>query len=173
MDKIIKRMIILLIIGISQAIFFLSVQSHPIWEYVGDYMEYNGQTTCTVTPNPLGGNKYVIKATGYYATVGNEDWGNITFTNLEINQTFFFEYHLGVGPFIGEDIDSELWIMPSGTYNVTWYDTDWGRHYNLIAASFLYPIDLIVLVVSGFIALFTVVGTLRVIITRSRKKKII
>lgn len=173
-----KKIILLisiLSIAAGQFIFLFSVQSKVIWRFDGVFSgssPWGGEFNLHVPPNPLASNKYVIKVSESFAYVGQYEQGNITFIHLASLQSFFFEYSLGDGPFIGTESESVMWILPSGMYNVIWNNGDAHPHYKLIAVSFFYPVDQIVILISGFLALFCAIGIIRVLIGALRSRNI-
>lgn len=164
--------VVILIVAIGQFIFFYSVQSRAIWRSSRQFSGSNGFTdtdSFNVPPNLLGGNRYVIQASGYFRYIGDRDWGDITFTHVETHQQFFFAYHIGEGPFIGEDSDSQIWVLPSGLYDITWSSTDSQPNFKLIAISFFYDFDGLVLMVSGIITVLVLIAVI-ILIVRSVKE---
>jgi len=160
--------VIVLVVAIGQLIFLFSFQSRLIWRFDGVWSgssPWGGELTLNVPPNPLLSNKYVIKASGYFSIMGQYEEGNLTFFHLASNQSFFLEYFLGEGTIVGTDYEMEIWILPSGMYNITWHNSNANPHYELIAASFLYPVDEIVVMVSGFVCLIAVIALIRPIIS--------
>ena len=156
--------VVVLIVAIGQLIFLFSFQSRAIWKFSGVWSgssPWGGELTFNVPPNPLLSNKYVIEVSATFVYTGGHEGGNITFFHLASNQSFFFEYSLGDGQFIGTEYESKIWILPSGIYNITWHHSDMNPHYKLIAASFLYPVDEIVVMVSGLVCLIAVIALIR------------
>jgi hypothetical protein len=160
--------VVVLIVAIGQLVFLFSFQSRVIWRYSGEWSgssPWGGELTFNVPPNPLFSNEYAIQASGTFVYVGGYEAGNITFFHLASNQSFFFEYSLGDGLYIGTESEEQIWILPSGMYNITWSNSDQHPHYKLIAASFLYPLDELVVMVSGFVCLIAVIALIRPIIS--------
>ena len=167
-----KKILILifaLVIGIGQFTFIFLVQSKDIWQFSNTFAgPESGHLTINVPPNPFNGNKYVMKASESFYYIGSFEFGSVTFTHVDSNQIFYFEYYLGPGLFVGTLSEETTWILPSGEYNVLWYNSDNSPSYKLIAASFFWPYDEIVFMVSGFSALFCVIGVI-IQIKRIRK----
>ncbi len=169
-----KKILILifaLIFSTGQFIFIFLVQSKVIWEFSGVFSgssPWGGELTTNVPSNPLSSNKYVIEASGSFTFVGSGESGSVTFTHVDSNQVFYFSYNLGEGPFIGTEYERKTWTLPPGEYNIIWYNSDAHPHYKLIAVSFFYPYDEIVIPISGFLALFCAIGVISLII-RIRK----
>ena len=100
-------------------------QTKLLWKCEG-YPECDsiGFDTVYIPPNPLGDNKYIIIV---LASIHDDFlyWrGNITFTHQETAETYFFEYLLGGSSTYWGDIDQEVWIMPSGSYLISWENSD-------------------------------------------------
>ncbi|TKJ20714.1 MAG: hypothetical protein CEE42_14590 [Promethearchaeota archaeon Loki_b31] len=160
--------VVVLVVAIGQLIFLFSVQSRLIWRFDGVWSgssPWGGELTFNVPPKPLFSNRYIIHISDTFVTVGEYEEGNITFFHLASNQSFFFEYFLGEGPFIGTESEEQIWNLHSGMYNITWSNSDSHPHYKLIAASFLYPLDELVVMVSGFVCLIALIALIRPIIS--------
>lgn len=155
--------VVVLLVTVGQFIFFFSLQSRIIWrssaQYSGSFL-YTDTDSFNVPPNIFGYNRYAIQASGYFAIAGAIEWGNITFTHVDTNQNFFFEYQLGEGNIIGEDSETQIWVLPSGLYNIIWYSTTNQPNLQLISTSFFFPVDGIVLLVSGFITVIALIYVL-------------
>lgn len=174
--QIIKILILISILGIGagQFIFLFSVQSKVIWRFDGvssGSSPWGGELTFNVPSNSLASNKYVIKVSESFSFIGQFERGNITFLHLASSQSFFFEYYLGESSLKGTESESETWILPSGMYNITWNNDDSSPHYKLIAASFFYPLDEIVILVSGLSALICVIGVIGAFIRIIKKRE--
>ena len=169
-----KKILILifaLIFSTGQFIFIFLIQSKVIWEFGGVFSgtsPWGGELTINVPSNPLSSNKYVIEASGTFVYVSSGESGSVTFIHVPTNQNFYFEYNLGESPFIGTEYERKTWTLPAGEYNVIWSNSDAHPHYKLIAVSFYFPYDDIVIPISGFLALFCSVGVISLII-RIRK----
>ena len=160
--------VVVLVVAIGQFFFLFSFQSRVIWRFSGGWSgssPWGGELTINIPPNPLLSNKYVIEASATFVYIGGGEGGNITFFHLASNQSFFLEYSLGDSPFIGTEYERKIWILPSGMYNITWHNSDNNPHYKLIAASFLYPLDELVVMVSGFVCLIAIIALIRPIIS--------
>ncbi len=91
--------------------------------------------------------------------------GNLTFYHLVSNQSFFLEYYLGDSPYQGTEYERRIWNLPSGLYNITWNNDDSRPHYKLTAMSFFYPMDELVVMVSGIILFIAIIALIRPIIS--------
>ncbi len=162
-----KRNIIIVVVGLIVALgqfsILFSIQSRVIWRFNGVYSgssPWGGELTFNLPPNPIF-SQFAIEVSESFTYLLQREEGNLTFYHLASNQSFFLEYYLGDSPYQGTEYETRIWNLPSGMYNITWNNDDSKPHYKLTAMSFFYPMDELVVMVSGvvlFIALIALIG---------------
>ena len=162
-----KKNIVIVVVGLMLALgqfsILFSIQSRVIWRFDGVYSgtsPWGGELTFNVPPNPIFSD-YAIEVSESFTYLFQREEGNLTFYHIASNQSFFLEYYLGDSPYQSTEYESRIWNLPSGMYNITWNNDDSRPHYKLTAMSFFYPMDEIVVMVSGvvlFIGLIALIG---------------
>lgn len=154
--------VLLFVIGFGQLGFFALYQTKKLYEFYesgnwdfASQMHY-GNFTFDLPPNPLGDNRYCLEQCDHFTYIGSRSQGNTTWTHISSGQTFFFEYYLGTGGYIGDECASVIWMLPLGMYNITWYSTGFRMDYTLYATTIFSPNDLGALIISGVITFWLV-----------------
>lgn len=166
-----KKNIIIVVIGLIVAIgqfsFLFSVQSRIIWRFDGvssGSSPWGGELTFNLPPNPIF-SQFAIEVSEDFTYLLQREEGNLTFYHLASNQSYFLEYYLGDSPYQGTEYERRIWNLPSGMYNITWNNDDSKPHYKLTAMSFFYPLDELVVMVSGFVLLIGLIALIGPIVS--------
>ena len=129
---------------------------------------WGGELTFNLPANPLFSD-YVIEVSEDFSYLLSREEGNLTFYHIASGQSFFLEYYLREGSYQGTEYERSIWNLPPGIYNITWNNDDPNPHYKLIGKGFFYPVDDIVVMVSGFVLLFAGIALIRPIISIIKK----
>jgi len=159
-------------IGISQLVFVIFSRSFLIWrEKKGSSI--SGSQIINVPPNYLPPNSYVFMVVGYFPTIIYDDVvGSISFVHLNSGKNYSFSYRI-VGYLQYEEMiyKVRIWSMKPGKYNVSWINNDDRFEYFLTSRGIFnfapridkYPYisEMIVLIVSIFILVACIIGTIK------------